>query len=69
MLAGLVMTWRRDAPVLILHLLVGTFVLSVLIFWGDARIRSGISPFLWIFAVASFARVANRLRGPRGRSA
>jgi len=67
MLAGLVMTWRRDEPVLILHLLVGTFVLSVLVFWGDARIRSGISPFLWIFAVAAFASTADRLRGARGK--
>lgn len=67
MFAGLALTWRRDEPVLILHLLVGTFVLSTMVFWGDARIRSGISPFLWIFAVAAFARTADRLRGARGQ--
>jgi 4-amino-4-deoxy-L-arabinose transferase-like glycosyltransferase len=65
--AGLVLTWKRDEPVLILHLLVATFVLSALVFWGDARIRSGISPFLWIFAVAALARTADRLRGARGK--
>ena len=64
--AGLVLTWKRDDPILILHLLVATFVFSALVFWGDARIRSGISPFLWIFAVAALARTADRLRGARG---
>jgi hypothetical protein len=69
MLVGLWITWNRDDPILILHLLVVTFVLSALIFWGDARIRSGISPFLWIFAVAALARTADRLRGaPRARA-
>jgi len=68
MLAGMFLTWRRDAPILILHLLVATFVLSVLVFWGDARIRSGISPFLWIFAVAAFASTMDHLRrAPRPR--
>jgi hypothetical protein len=67
MLAGLVMTWRRDEPILILHLLVSTFVLSVLVFWGDARMRSGISPFLWIFAVVSFSMTADRMRGALGK--
>jgi len=68
MFAGMFLTWRRDAPILILHLLVATFVLSVLVFWGDARIRSGISPFLWIFAVAAFASTMDHLcRAPRPR--
>ncbi len=67
MFAGLIVTWRRGGPVLILHLLVATFCLSAFVFWGDARIRSGISPFLWIFAVAAIARAADRLRAAPGR--
>jgi hypothetical protein len=65
MFAGMVMTFRRHEPVLILHLLVATFCLSALLFWGDARLRSGISPFLWLFAVVAFDAAVRRLRGGR----
>jgi 4-amino-4-deoxy-L-arabinose transferase-like glycosyltransferase len=62
MFAGMALSFRRDAPGLILHLLVGTFCLSALVFWGDARIRSGISPFLWMFAVLAADRALTRVR-------
>jgi len=61
MLAGMVMTFRRDGPEVILHLLVGTFCLSALVFWGDARIRSAVSPYLWMFAVVAADRARLRL--------
>ncbi len=66
MLAGMIMTFRRDSPALILHLLVVTFCLSALVFWGDARIRSGVSPYLWMFAVVALGRTWGRLRGTSG---
>ena len=58
--AGIVMTFRRDGPEIILHLVVGTFCLSALVFWGDARIRSAISPYLWMFAVVAADRTWRR---------
>jgi 4-amino-4-deoxy-L-arabinose transferase-like glycosyltransferase len=67
MFAGMALSFRRDAPGLILHLLVGTFCLSVLVFWGDARMRSCISPFLWMFAVVAGAKAMERIRGIVGR--
>ncbi len=60
MVAGMVLTFRRDGPEVILHLLVCTFCLSVLVFWGDARARSAISPYLWMFAVVAADRAWRR---------
>lgn len=62
MFAGMIMTFRRNSPAVILHLLVATFCLSALIFWGDARIRAGISPYLWMFAVVAGERTWSRFR-------
>lgn len=62
--AGIVMTFRRDAPEVMLHLIVGTFCLSALVFWGDARIRSAISPYLWMFAVVAADRTWRRFGKP-----
>ncbi len=61
MLAGMVVTFRRDRPEVILHLVVGTFCTSALIFWGDARMRSAVSPYLWMFAVAAVDAARRRL--------
>ncbi|MDP3938389.1 MAG: glycosyltransferase family 39 protein [Deltaproteobacteria bacterium] len=69
MLAGMVMTFRRDRPEVILHLLVGTFCLSALVFWGDARIRSAVSPYLWMFAVVAAARAWRRMAARRASPA
>jgi 4-amino-4-deoxy-L-arabinose transferase-like glycosyltransferase len=66
MFAGMVMTFRRDGPEVILHLIVGTLSLSALVFWGDARIRSGVSPYLWMFAVVAGQRAWARIRGRGG---
>jgi 4-amino-4-deoxy-L-arabinose transferase-like glycosyltransferase len=66
MFAGMVMTFRRDAPEAILHLLIGAFCLSAAIFWGDARMRSGVSPYLWMFAVVALGRTWAFLRRPSG---
>ena len=66
-LLGLILSWPRRKKLFPIYLFIGSYIISMVLFFINSRYRLPLVPLLLLFAAYPFSWAAGKIRGQRGR--